>query len=152
MDLRKKSKRKASSWFLLSASRSPVPGWSRSPSVFLTLGSVRARHLIVLFCFVFWLCWVFVAVCRLSPVAAHGLLMMVASQLWSMSSRCSGFSSCGMWAQQLHQHLIFNYKNFSTLLRWVSFTCSKTVKFYLKSNNNTGFMSYWKSNYLLWQK
>ena len=54
-----------------------------------------------LFCFVFWfffwLCWVFVAVCRLSPVAAHGLLMMVASQLWSMSSRCSGFSSLGMW-------------------------------------------------------
>ena len=29
--------------------------------------------------FYFWLCWVFVAVSRLSPVAASGLLIAVAS-------------------------------------------------------------------------
>ena len=27
----------------------------------------------------FWPCWVFVAACRLSPVAVHGLLILVAS-------------------------------------------------------------------------
>ena len=56
----------------------------------------------------FWLCWVFVAVCRLSLVAASGgysLLWCTGFSLrwlllWqSMGSRRAGFSSCGMWAQ-----------------------------------------------------
>ena len=63
-----------------------------------------------LFIFYFWLCWVFVAVHRLSLVAASGGY----SSLWSAGfslqwllflrrtgSRCTGFSSCGTWAQQL---------------------------------------------------
>ena len=61
-----------------------------------------------LFIFYFWLCWVFVAVHRLSLVAASGGY----SSLWSAGfslqwllflrrtgSRCTGFSSCGTWAQ-----------------------------------------------------
>ena len=52
----------------------------------------------------FWLCWVFVAVCRLSLVAASGgysLLQCMGFSLWwllllrSMGSRHTGFSSCG---------------------------------------------------------
>ena len=51
----------------------------------------------------FWLCWVFVAACRLSVVAASGgyssLQWLLLS--WSTGSRHAGFSSCGTWAQQL---------------------------------------------------
>ena len=56
----------------------------------------------------FWLCWVFVVVCRLSLVAVSGgysLLRCVGfSLLWllllrSTGSRHTGFSSCGLWAQ-----------------------------------------------------
>ena len=32
-------------------------------------------------------------------VEVHGLLIAVASLLWSTGSRCTGFSSCGMRAQ-----------------------------------------------------
>ena len=69
----------------------------------------------VLFCFnkfiylfIYWLCWVFAAVHRLSLVAASGCyssLQCVGFSLsWllllrSMGSRCTGFSSCGTWAQ-----------------------------------------------------
>ena len=53
----------------------------------------------------FWLCWVFVAACRLSLVAVsevYSSLWCVGFSLWwllllrSMVSRCTGFSSCGM--------------------------------------------------------
>ena len=58
----------------------------------------------------FWLCWVFIAACGLSLVAASGgyssLWCMGFSfwwllLLWSTGSRHMGFSSCGTWAQQL---------------------------------------------------
>ena len=57
----------------------------------------------------FWLCWVFVAACGLSLLAASrgysllrcaGLLQWLLL-LWSTGSRCVGFSSCGTRAQQL---------------------------------------------------
>ena len=45
----------------------------------------------------FWLYWVFIPVCGISLVAvSRGF-----SFLWSTGSRCLGFSSCGMQAQQL---------------------------------------------------
>ena len=56
----------------------------------------------------FWLRWVFVAARGLSLVGASGgyssLQCVGFSLRWllllqSMSSRCVGFSSCGMWAQ-----------------------------------------------------
>ena len=55
----------------------------------------------------FWLCWVFVAVHGLSPVSAsrgysslqcEGFSLRWLLLLWSMGSRCVGFSSCGKWA------------------------------------------------------
>ena len=58
----------------------------------------------------FWLYQVFVAVCRLSLVAAsRGYSLLWCTDfslqwlllLWSMGSRRMGFSSCGMQAQQL---------------------------------------------------
>ena len=58
----------------------------------------------------FWLRWVFVAACGLSLVVASGgysLLQCVGFSLqWllllrSTGSRCTGFSSCSTWAQQL---------------------------------------------------
>ena len=57
-----------------------------------------------------WLCWVFIAACGLSLVAASGgyssLRCMGCSLRWllllqSTGSRRVGFSSCGTWAQQL---------------------------------------------------
>ena len=65
------------------------------------------NELICLFIY-FWLCWVFVAMCRLSLVVASGgysLLRCVGFSLrwllllWSMGSRCAGFTSCGARAQ-----------------------------------------------------
>ena len=56
----------------------------------------------------FWLCWVFVAVHRLSLVAASGGYSSLRCAgfslrwlllLWSMGSRHTGFSSCSTWAQ-----------------------------------------------------
>ena len=58
----------------------------------------------------FWLRWVFLAACGLSLVAASGgyssLWCAGFSLLWllllrSTGSKCTGFSSCGTWAQQL---------------------------------------------------
>ena len=55
----------------------------------------------------FWLHWVFIAVCGLSPVVARGgysLLWCTGFSLWwllllrSTGSRWAGFSSCGSWA------------------------------------------------------
>ena len=60
--------------------------------------------------FIFWLHWVFVAVCGLSLVALSGGYSLLRCAgfslqwlllLWSTGSRHAGFSSCGMWAQQL---------------------------------------------------
>ena len=56
----------------------------------------------------FWLCWVFVASRGLSLVVASGSYSSLWCAgcslwwlllLWSMGSRCMGFSSCGMRAQ-----------------------------------------------------
>ena len=64
-------------------------------------------NLFILFIY-FWLCWVFVAACGLSLVAARGgySLLHCAGfslrwllSLWSTGSRCMGFSSCGTRAQ-----------------------------------------------------
>ena len=58
----------------------------------------------------FLLCWVFVAAHGLFSVCGEQgllfvvvirLLIVVASLVGSMGSRCVGFSSCGTWAQQL---------------------------------------------------
>ena len=58
--------------------------------------------------FYFWLRWVFIAMCRLSLVAASGGCSSLwctgfSSQwlllLWSTGPRRAGFSSCGTWAQ-----------------------------------------------------
>ena len=58
----------------------------------------------------FWLGWVFVAVRRFSLAAASegycslqctGFSLRWLLLLRSTSSRCTGFSSCGTWAQQL---------------------------------------------------
>ena len=60
------------------------------------------------FLFIFWLHWVFVAARRLSLVAVSrgysslrcmGFSLWWLLLLWSMGSRCVGFSSCGTWAQ-----------------------------------------------------
>ena len=58
----------------------------------------------------FWLCWVFVALCGLSLVGAHrgcssfwceGFSLQWFLLLWSTGSRCAGFSSCDIQAQQV---------------------------------------------------
>ena len=58
----------------------------------------------------FWLCWVFIAACGLSLVAASrgysslqcaGFSLQWLLLLWSTGSRRTGFSSCGTRAQQL---------------------------------------------------
>ena len=60
--------------------------------------------------FYFWLCWVFVAACRLSLVAVSvgysSLSCMGISLQWLLllpgtGSRLTGFSSCSSWAQKL---------------------------------------------------
>ena len=57
--------------------------------------------------FIFWLCWVFVAVCGLSLVAANGgysslwcagFSLRWLLLLWSTGSRHAGLSSCGSQA------------------------------------------------------
>ena len=47
-----------------------------------------------------WLHWVFIAALGLSLVSLRcmGLLRWLLL-LWSTGSRCTGFSSCGTWAQ-----------------------------------------------------
>ena len=63
--------------------------------------------------FYFWLYWVFVAVHRLSLVAASrgyslflcaGFSLRWLLLLWSMGSRCVGFSSCGTWVSVVVAH------------------------------------------------
>ena len=46
----------------------------------------------------FWLCWVFVVVCRLSSCSEQGVRSSCGALLllWSRGSRCRGFSSCGI--------------------------------------------------------
>ena len=60
--------------------------------------------------FYFWLRWVFVAARRLSLVAVSGSCSSLRCKgfsfqwlllLWSMGSRCAGFSSCGTWTRYL---------------------------------------------------
>ena len=54
----------------------------------------------------FWLCCIFVALCKCSLVAAiitlwlrcPGFSLWWLPLLWSMDSRCLGFSHCGAWA------------------------------------------------------
>ena len=74
-----------------------------------TWGSVLfCLNKFVLFCFVFWLCWVFVAMCGLSLVAVSGGYSSLRCAGFSLSwllllrstgSRHVGFSSGGTWAQ-----------------------------------------------------
>ena len=76
-----------------------------------TLPNARSLFLKNKFIYIyFWLCWVFVAACRLSLVAVsrvYSLLQCAGFSLqWllllrSMGSRCAGFRSCGTQAQQL---------------------------------------------------
>ena len=65
--------------------------------------------LFLLLYFIFWLCWVFVAVPKLSRVVARAgaTLWLQCSGfslwwllLWRTGSRCPGFSSCGLWAKE----------------------------------------------------
>ena len=66
-------------------------------------------RLIYFYNFIFWLCWVSFAAHRLSLVAVSGAYSLLQCAgfslqwllLWSMGSRCLGFSSCGSWAQLL---------------------------------------------------
>ena len=60
--------------------------------------------------FIFWLCWVFIAVCGLCLVAMsrnYSSLQCMGVSLWwllllqSTGSRCMGFRNCGAWAQLL---------------------------------------------------
>ena len=65
----------------------------------------EASHFLILFSYLFfWLRWVFIAVRRLSPVAASrgyyslrcvGFSLRWLLLLWSMGSRCTGFGCCG---------------------------------------------------------
>ena len=91
-----------------------LPPWY--PYVFFCLFVYFNRNLFLLFIYLFilfidfWLCWVFVAACGLSLVAASGgysLLWCTGFSLqwllllWSTGSRHTGFSSCSTRAQQL---------------------------------------------------
>ena len=67
-------------------------------------------NLFLNFIYYFWLHWVFVAVRGLSLVVASGGYASLGCTgfslqwlflLWSTGSRCTGFSSCGTWAQWL---------------------------------------------------
>ena len=60
-------------------------------------------------------CWVFVAVCRLSPVVVSrgqsllwcpGFSLQCLFLLWSLGSRRMGFSTCSTWAQYLCTGLV----------------------------------------------
>ena len=91
---------------------------NHDPLGFLLINITSFGLFFIFFCFVylftylliyFWLCWVFLAACRLSLVAASGgyssllcagFSLQCLLLLQSMGSRCVGFSSCGMWAQQ----------------------------------------------------
>ena len=74
------------------------------------LYDLRGQLLFFLEIYLFWLCWVFVAACKLSLAAASGgytsLQCAGFSLRWllllqSMGSRHAGFSSCGTRAQSL---------------------------------------------------
>ena len=80
-------------------------GWEQS-EYFIIL--FYFKTLFILFIY-FWLRWVFVAAHGLSLVAVSGgysslrcvgFSLQWLLLLWSTSSRCAGFSSCGMQAQQ----------------------------------------------------
>ena len=100
--------------------KSPVPGVSFMERFSTTISFIEIRLLrlslfllselflkkINLFIY-FWLRWVFVAAHRLSLVAASGgysslrwagFSLWWLLVLWSTGSRCTGFSSCGLWA------------------------------------------------------
>ena len=64
-------------------------------------------NLKIIYLFIYWLHWVFVAACGLSLIVASGdysSLWCAGFSLWwllllqSVCSRCTGFSSCGLWA------------------------------------------------------
>ena len=87
---------------------------SRKIPLFITHQGFSPRSKSFLFLFYlfiyFWLHWVFVAAQGLSLVASSrdysslqcaGFLLWLLLLLWSMSSRCAGFSICGTRAQQL---------------------------------------------------
>ena len=80
-----------------------------SPQRDKNIDFLKINLFIILFIYL-WLCWVFIAVRGLSLVVASGgysslrcvgFSLRWLPQLQSMGSRCTGFSSCGTWAQQL---------------------------------------------------
>ena len=60
-----------------------IPNWINPLDIFLKIYFIY-----------FWLCWVFVAMHRLSIVAARGATLRCSVR----ASHCSGFSHCGAWA------------------------------------------------------
>ena len=78
--------------------------------MFILLYSLLCFFFLINLFIQFWLCWVFIAACRLSLVeASRGYSSMRCAGfslrwllLWrSAGSRCAGFSSCGTRARQL---------------------------------------------------
>ena len=72
-----------------------------------SLQSVLKKGFIYLFIY-FWLCWIFIALLGLSLVVASrgysllwcvGFFLWRLLLLWSMGSRCAGFSGCSLRAQ-----------------------------------------------------
>ena len=59
--------------------------------------------------FIYWLCWVFVVAWAFSSFGERGLLCSCGVRashcsgfsLWSTVSRCTGFSTCGLWTSLL---------------------------------------------------
>ena len=70
-------------------------------NIFLIFKFLKFYLFILINLLIFWLCWVFIAVCGLSLVAASGgySLLWWLLLLRSTGSRHVGFSSCGSRAQ-----------------------------------------------------
>ena len=86
-----------------------------------------------LFCFCFWLHWVFIAAHGLSLVAVSGGYSLLWCSgfslpwllfLWSTGSRHVGFSSCSMRAQQLW-HAALEHTGFSSCGVWASVVAAR---------------------------
>ena len=79
-----------------------------TPNIFIYLFIFKNKF--ILFIYLFWLHWVFIAAHRLSLVVASGSYSSLQCAgfsvrclllLWSMGSRHVGFSSCGTQVQEL---------------------------------------------------
>ena len=83
----------------------------KGSSSFCSCSNLDIYFFVILFIY-FWLCWVFFAVLRLSPVVVSGcyslLIVLACGLLIAVASRCraqapgrAGFSSCDKQAQKL---------------------------------------------------